>query len=120
MFLRLLLLLALSTAAFAADTRLVRETGALTPAQERAALLAWFADPALWTEHYHCPTWGDYLRMRGRYTETDMTLQAEADAFHTAIDRPRIRRKLERPFGPVRWRAESPDQHQKTVGFILP
>lgn len=35
---RLLLLLALSTAAFAADTRLVRETGALTPAQERAAL----------------------------------------------------------------------------------
>ena len=78
------------------------------------------ADPGLWTEHYHCPTWGDYLRMRARYTETDMELQAEADAFHTAIGRPRIRRKLERPFGSVRWRAESPDPHQKTVGFIMP
>lgn len=78
------------------------------------------ADPALWTEHYHCPTWGDYLRMRGRYTETDMELQAEADAFHTAIGRPRIRRKLERPFGSVRWRAESHDPQQETMGLILP
>jgi Transmembrane secretion effector len=24
--------------------------------------------PNIWLERYHCPTWGDYLRMRDRYT----------------------------------------------------
>jgi predicted MFS family arabinose efflux permease len=24
------------------------------------------ADPSIWIERYHCPTWGDYLRMRDR------------------------------------------------------
>lgn len=26
------------------------------------------ADPELWTERYHCPTWLDYLRQRNRST----------------------------------------------------
>jgi MFS family permease len=67
------------------------------------------ADPALWTERYHCPTWADYLRMRSRFTHSDRELQSLADAFHTTGPGVRVRRRLERPFGSVRWRAETPD-----------
>ena len=37
------------------------------------------ADPALLTDRYHCPTWGDYLRLRSRITHSDRELQALAD-----------------------------------------
>jgi MFS family permease len=69
------------------------------------------ADPALWTERYHCPTWADYLRLRSRFTHSDRELQSLADAFHTAGPGERVRRRLERPFGSVRWSAETPDPH---------
>jgi hypothetical protein len=78
------------------------------------------ANPALWTERYHCPTWGDYLRMRDRYTQADFTIQAEADSFNRSGHDRRVRRRLERPFGSVRWKADSYDPHQETVGFIGP
>jgi hypothetical protein len=78
------------------------------------------ADPAIWTEHYHCPTWGDYLRMRDRYTQTDLDLQHEADAFNQHGGGRRVRRRLERPFGSVRWKADSPDPQMGTVGYIGP
>src|SRR5437899_2292684 len=29
------------------------------------------ADPELWTERYHCPTWLDYLRQRNRPTQSE-------------------------------------------------
>src|SRR3984893_13565951 len=29
------------------------------------------ADPELWTERYHCPTWLDYLRQRNRATQSE-------------------------------------------------
>ena len=32
----------------------------------------------------------------------------------------RVRRMLERPFGSVRWRADSPDLYQGPVGYIVP
>lgn len=67
------------------------------------------ADPELWTERYHCPTWADYLRLRSRVTHSDRELQALADSFHKAGEDKRIRRRLERPFGSVRWSAETPD-----------
>lgn len=76
-------------------------------------------NPALWTERYRCPTWGDYLRMRDRYTAPDSQIQAEADAFNRQHGR-RVTRRLERPFGSVRWKAESPDHRQDTVGYIAP
>jgi MFS family permease len=78
------------------------------------------ADPSLWTERYECPTWGDYLRMRGRMTEWDRDMQALADSFDIGGERPRVRRKLERPFGSVRWRAESPDPRTEDIGLIVP
>ncbi|MCT2400796.1 MFS transporter [Novosphingobium mangrovi (ex Huang et al. 2023)] len=78
------------------------------------------ANPALWTERYHCPTWGDYLRMRDRYTQADFVIQAEVDAFNRSGHARRVRRRLERPFGSVRWKADSYDPHQETIGFIGP
>lgn len=77
-------------------------------------------NPALWTERYHCPTWGDYLRMRGRYTQTDFDIQAQADGFNRSHHGRRVRRRLERPFGSVRWKADSYDPQQETIGYIAP
>lgn len=61
-------------------------------------------DPEIWTERYHCPTWGDYLRLRTRFTQADVAAQKAADAFTLPLDRPRVRRRLEQPFGSVRRR----------------
>jgi MFS family permease len=60
------------------------------------------ADPELWTERYHCPTWLDYLRQRNRSTQSERALHQQAMAFHIGDDPVRIRRMLERPFGSVR------------------
>ncbi|MGJ5203915.1 MFS transporter [Bradyrhizobium sp. HKCCYLR20261] len=60
------------------------------------------ADPELWTERYHCPTWIDYLRQRNRSTRAERELHKRAIDFHIGADPVRIRRMLERPFGSVR------------------
>lgn len=73
------------------------------------------ADPELWTERYHCPTWLDYLRQRNRSTQSERALHQEAMAFHIGPDPVRIRRMLERPFGSVRWTDESPDRAANEV-----
>ncbi|HEY1077425.1 MAG TPA: MFS transporter [Fontimonas sp.] len=78
------------------------------------------ADVMLWTERYSCPTWGDYLRQRSRYTQADQQLQARADGFHTPGLGSRVRRRLERPFGSVRWRSDSPDPSGETIGLLPP
>jgi len=78
------------------------------------------ANPALWVERYHCPTWGDYLRMRARYTQGEFDLQEQADSFNRSGHGHRVRRMLERPFGSVRWRADSPDPYEGPVGYIGP
>ena len=78
------------------------------------------ANPALWVERYHCPTWGDYLRMRDRYTQAELDLQAQADSFNRSGHGMRVRRMLERPYGSVRWKAESVDPRIGTIGYIGP
>lgn len=78
------------------------------------------ADPALWTERYLCPTWGDYLRMRDRYSQGDFDIQAEADSFNRSGSGRRVRRRLERPVGSVRWKAESYDPRQETLDWVGP
>jgi MFS family permease len=78
------------------------------------------ADPGLWTERYQFPTWGDYLRMRDRFTQADLAAQSAAQAFILDGAPKRVRRRLERPFGSVRWRADSPDPQQETVGYLGP
>jgi MFS family permease len=71
------------------------------------------ADPELWTERYHCPTWLDYLRQRNRPTQSERTLTLSAQEFHMGPEPVRIRRMLERPFGSVRWKDDSPDPAAK-------
>src|SRR5690349_3377633 len=73
------------------------------------------ADPELWTERYHCPTWLDYLRQRNRSTQSERALHQRAMDFHLGPDPVRIRRMLERPFGSVRWKEETPDRAANEV-----
>src|SRR6195256_2226949 len=67
------------------------------------------ADPELWTQRYHCPTWLDYLRQRNRATQSERALHQRAIDFHLGPDPIRVRRMLERPFGSVRWKEDTPD-----------
>lgn len=67
------------------------------------------ADPEVWTERYHCPTWHDYLRQRNRSTQADRELHQRAMGFHRGDEPIRVRRMLERPFGSVRWKDDTPD-----------
>jgi MFS family permease len=75
------------------------------------------ADPELWTERYHCPTWLDYLRQRNRSTQSERALHQSAIDFHLGPDPVRVRRMLERPFGSVRWKEDSPD---RAAAEVLP
>ena len=75
------------------------------------------ADPELWTERYHCPTWLDFLRQRNRATQAERALYQRASGFHIGPEPVRIRRMLERPFGSVRWKDETPDRGS---GEVLP
>lgn len=78
------------------------------------------ADPRLWIERFHCPTWLDYLRQRSRSTEAELELFARATAFHVGPGPVRVRRKLERPFGSVRWRDDTPDRTADGVSLPIP
>lgn len=77
-------------------------------------------DPSLWTERFHFPTWGDYLRMRDRFTQADIEAQSAANSLTTDGTISGIRRGLERPFGSVRWKAGTPDPQQESVAYIAP
>jgi MFS family permease len=72
-------------------------------------------DPELWTERYHCPTWLDYLRQRNRATQSERALHQCAIDFHLGPDPIRVRRMLERPFGSVRWKEDTPDRAANEV-----
>lgn len=74
-------------------------------------------DPELWTERYQCPTWHDYLRQRNRPTQAERMLTQTAQNFHRGPEPVRIRRMLERPFGSVRWKDDTPDSG---VGDVVP
>jgi hypothetical protein len=78
------------------------------------------ADPSLWIERYHLPTWADYLRMRDRFTQRDLDIQAAVDKFIIDGEHKRIRRGLERPFGSVRWKIDTPDPQEDTSFYTGP
>ncbi|MCK1727935.1 MFS transporter [Bradyrhizobium sp. 142] len=67
------------------------------------------ADPELWTERYHCPTWLDYLRQRNRWTRSERAVDEKATAFHIGPEPVRVRRMLESPFGSARSKEDVPD-----------
>lgn len=68
------------------------------------------ADPELWIERYHCPTWLDYLRQRNRSTQSEREVQLKAIEFHLGPEPIKVHRMLERPLGSVRWKDETPDR----------
>lgn len=82
------------------------------------------ADPELWVERFHCPTWADYLRHRARATRAEREQFDTAAAFHLGPDPIRVRRTLERPFGSVRWSDDARDEGATVdaataaVGFV--
>jgi predicted MFS family arabinose efflux permease len=73
------------------------------------------ADPELWMERYHCPTWLDYLRQRNRSTQSERALHQHAMDFHLGPEPVQVRRMLERPFGSVRWKEDTPDRAANEV-----
>jgi MFS family permease len=97
----------------------------LQRARKRNGAFQWslardLADPALWTERYHLPTWTDYCRLRSRFTHADRALQEAADAFNRTQSARSVRRRLERPLGSVRWRAETPDSQGDAINLYPP
>ena len=72
------------------------------------------ADPELWIERYHCPTWLDYLRQRNRSTQSEREIQLKAIEFHLGPEPIKVHRMLERPLGSVRWKDETPDRTKTT------
>src|ERR1700694_5754627 len=73
------------------------------------------ADPELWTGRDHRPTRVDFLRQRNRSTQIERALHQQAMDFHLGPDPIRVRRMLERPFGSVRWKEDSPDRAANEV-----
>ena len=58
------------------------------------------ADPRLWIERYHVPTWLDYVRHNQRTTQSDVPLTDHARALHLGDGPPRVHRMIERPTRP--------------------
>jgi MFS family permease len=67
------------------------------------------SDSSIWTERFRCPTWLDYLRMRGRSTQAERDTHAVAKRYHLGPAPIQVRRMLERPFGSVRWNEDALD-----------
>jgi MFS family permease len=55
------------------------------------------ANPELWMETYHTPTWLDYIRHNTRATHADAVISERIRALHSGEERPRVRRMIERP-----------------------
>ncbi len=79
-------------AAMADRRRIHRRDGA-----RHWTLMRDLADPRLWVERYHLPTWLDYIRHNHRITQSDIALTDHARALHRGDGGPRIRRLIERP-----------------------
>ncbi|OBQ73692.1 MFS transporter [Mesorhizobium erdmanii] len=54
-------------------------------------------NPTIWIEHYHTPTWLEYVRHNGRITHADAMVGERLRALHSGDEPPRVRRVIERP-----------------------
>ncbi|TGQ52838.1 MFS transporter [Mesorhizobium sp. M1C.F.Ca.ET.193.01.1.1] len=54
-------------------------------------------NPGIWIEHYHTPTWVEYIRHNRRATHADAVVGERIRALHSSQDPPRVRRMIERP-----------------------
>ncbi len=62
-------------------------------------LLRDLADPEIWTERYHVPTWLDYVRHNQRITQADARIGERLRELHRGSEPPRIHRMIERQTG---------------------
>ena len=63
------------------------------------SLMRDLADPEVWVERYHSPTWTEYLRHNQRFTEDDALISDRVRALHRGPGAPVVRRMLERQTG---------------------
>ena len=54
-------------------------------------------NPSVWIEHYHTPTWVEYIRHNRRATHADAVVGEHIRALHSGENPPRVRRMIERP-----------------------
>lgn len=60
------------------------------------ALLRDLAEPRLWVERYHSPTWVEYIRQNQRVTNADAEVWERIRALHRGGEPPRVHRMIER------------------------
>src|SRR3546814_17998827 len=73
------------------------------------------ADPRLWVERYHLPTWLDYVRHNQRITQADIALTDHARALHRGEGGPRVHRLIERPTRQAAHGAFSPQEMREPL-----
>ena len=83
--------------------RICRRDGA-----RRWTLLRDLAEPELWIERYHVPTWLEYVRDSQRRTRADLENFERIRALHIDAHEPRVHRLIERPVG------SAPSEHLPT------
>ena len=74
--------------------RICRRDGA-----RRWTLLRDLAEPELWIERWHVPTWLEYVRDAQRRTRADLENFEHVRALHIGHHEPRVHRMIERPVG---------------------
>lgn len=74
--------------------RICRRDGA-----RRWTLLRDLAEPELWVERFHMPTWLEYVRDTQRRTRADLENFERIRALHVDGGEPRVHRMIERPVG---------------------
>ncbi|BBK44382.1 MFS transporter [Allostella vacuolata] len=79
-------------AAMADRRRIRRRDGA-----RHWTLMRDLADPRLWIERYHTPTWLDYVRHNQRMTLSDIAVTDHVRGLHRGPEAPRVHRMIERP-----------------------
>ncbi len=65
------------------------------------ALLRDLQNPAHWSESYHVPTWGEYVRHNERRTQSDGALSDRLKALHRGAGGPVVHRMIERQTVPL-------------------
>tara|TARA_R110000765_G_scaffold103473_1_gene192916 strand:+ start:4060 stop:5676 length:1617 start_codon:yes stop_codon:yes gene_type:complete len=66
------------------------------------ALLRDLHQPEHWSESYHVPTWGEYVRHNERRTKADAELSDRIRVLHRGSDAPVVHRMIERQTVPLR------------------
>ena len=73
-------------------------------------LLRDLADPGLWIERYHLPTWAEYIRHNNRITHEDESAHDRVRALHQGREPPLVRRMSERQTSALPAEAAPPAQ----------